>query len=92
MVMRRTGCEVGHGALSYPTGYAVCDLWSAESRFTPSQQLGKWIWALRPNGHWTSSMFGVVGFGWLATLIVTLESVTVVEVHKKETDQYQVMP
>jgi hypothetical protein len=36
-------------------------------------------------------MFGVVGFGWSATLIVTLESVTVVEVHKKETDQYQVM-
>src|SRR5262245_28320408 len=33
------GCDDGQTPL---TGYAMCDLWSAESRSRPFQQLGAW--------------------------------------------------
>jgi hypothetical protein len=43
-VGRRTGWVTGQAPF---TGYAMWDLWSALSRFAPSQQPGKMIFALR---------------------------------------------
>lgn len=43
---RRTGCDAGHGldiSKLPPSGYATWLLWSAVSRFLPSQQLEKMV-------------------------------------------------
>jgi len=84
MEMRWTGCEAGHGVNCVPSVYAMCDLWSAESRFTPSQQPGKKTSAWRPPGQSTWLKPGVAGIGGALTfrLIVNLELVTV-EVYEK---------